>query len=240
MAPAVALMLSKVDHRLKLLGAGGLALGGIALIFTLTRGGWVAAALAVAILCILVWRRGWLPAYVPLVVGLTVAVIGVFFQSSIVVRFFGDDRGAALARFHLMDLAWNMIQDHPLLGVGANNFGYMISEYATPEFGGKWLYTVHNAYFLAWAEIGLGGLLALLTFLFVAILRGWRVWRFADQTLSPLALGFTAALIGHMSHLYVDVFNARPHFQLVWLIAGLLAALATHAAFRAGEKARPR
>jgi O-antigen ligase len=231
MAPAVGVLLTRLDHRLKLLAAGALALGGVSLIFTLTRGGWIAAALAVTLLCVLAWRRGWLPLYVPLMVCATVALIGIAFQSTILVRFFGDDRGAALARVHLMELAWNMIQDQPLLGVGANNFAFMIKEYATPEFGGKWLYTVHNAYYLTWAEIGLGGLLALVVFLTVSILRGWRVWQFRDRALSPIALGFTAAFIGHMSHLFVDVFNARPHFQLVWLIAGLLAALATRVPF---------
>lgn len=232
MAPCVAVLIARVDQRLKLLALVGLGLGGMALIFTLTRGGWIAAALSVALFCVLAWRRGWMPPAVPLLLGLVTVAVGALFQNSILIRFFGDDRGAALARVHLMSLAWNMIRDHPILGVGANNFAYLLPEYATPEFGGKWLYTVHNAYYLTWAELGIFGLLALVSFLLVAIARGWRVWQWRDRTLAPLALGFSVALVGHMTHLAVDVFNARPHFQPVWLIAGLLTALATGASYR--------
>lgn len=231
-APCVAVLVARFDHRLKMLALAALGLSGIALIFTLTRGGWIAAALSVALFCALAWHRGWLPPAVPLVLGLIVAGVGAVFQGSILIRFFGDDRGAALARVHLMSLAWNMIRDHPILGVGANNFAFVLPEYTTPEFGGKWLYTVHSAYYLTWAELGIFGLLAFVTFLLVAIARAWRVWRWRDRTLSPLALGFGTALVGHLSHLFVDVFNARPHFQPVWLVAGLLAALATGPTFR--------
>jgi hypothetical protein len=34
-----------------------------------------------------------------------------------------------------------------------------------------------------------------------------------------------AGLIGHMFHLSVDIFRHRPQVQLLWLIAGLIAAI---------------
>ncbi len=45
------------------------------------------------------------------------------FQTEFVSRIFGNDGGAAEDRISLMRLALQIIQDHPLFGVGANNFG---------------------------------------------------------------------------------------------------------------------
>ena len=39
------------------------------------------------------------------------------------------------------------------------------------------------------------------------------------------ALGFTAAILGHMAHMFVDLFNQRWQVQLLWLIAGLITAI---------------
>ena len=79
----------------------------------------------------------------------------------------------------------------------------------------------------------------------MTIRRGWQCWKLQDRFLSPLALGFTAAIIGHMIHMYVDLFNGRPQVQLLWLIAGLVDALGRmekvpHAALAEGVGASAR
>ncbi len=124
-----------------------------------------------------------------------------------------------------MKLTLRMIEDNLVRGIGANNFAIMIKQYATPEFAGEWLYVVHNKYLLVWAETGIGGLLAFIAFLVVTVRRGWQCWKSKDRFLSPLALGFTAAIIGQMVHMLVDLFSARPQVQSLWLIAGLIAAM---------------
>jgi O-antigen ligase len=124
-----------------------------------------------------------------------------------------------------MQLAWSIIKDHPVFGVGANNFALVIPQYTTPAIANVWLYTVHNNYLLVWAETGVVGLGAFIAFLLVTVGRGWRVWRVRDRVLSPLALGLAAAVIGHMVHMLVDLFNMRPETQLLWLVAGLITAM---------------
>ncbi len=124
-----------------------------------------------------------------------------------------------------MQLALHMIRDNLVLGVGANNFAIMIDRYANSEFSGEWLFTVHNQFLLEWAETGIVGLVAFLWLLLATLHRGWLGWRLNDRFLSPLALGFTAAILGHVAHMFVDLFNQRWQVQLLWLVAGLITAI---------------
>ena len=110
--------------------------------------------------------------------------------------------------------------------MGANNFATAIPSFAGPEFSRNWVYTVHNKYLLVAAEAGGLALLAFLWFLAAAIRRGFGAWRAQDSLLSPLALGLTVSLIGQAVAMSFDLYNNRPQLQLLWLIAGLLVALA--------------
>jgi len=113
-----------------------------------------------------------------------------------------------------------------LLGVGANNYAVTFRQYLTPEFTGEFVFwVVHNKYLLVWTETGLIGLLAFLWFLLAHLRRGWLVWMRRDHLLSPLALGFTAAIMGQMAHMFFDVFHSRPQVQMLWIAAGLLTAM---------------
>ncbi len=225
LVPATSVLLTPLGQRYKRLAVLACGLGGVALILTLSRGGWVAFALSITILCLLAWRRGWLSPMAPLTMAVVIALLCLLYQDAILTRLFGDDRGAAYSRIPLMRLAFRVIMDNPVLGVGANNFAVIIRQYATPEFSGEWLYAVHNKYLLVWAETGIGALVAFISFLVVTIRRGWQCWKLHDRLLSPLALAFTAAIIGHMAHMLAEVFNHRPQVQLLWVIAGLIAAL---------------
>ena len=124
-------------------------------------------------------------------------------------------------------LAEDIIQAHPLLGVGVNNVGINIRDFAGPEFNGQCLYTIHNKYLLVWSEAGIAALVAFLWFLAATLRQGWRSARANDDLLSPLALGLTAAIAGQLVHMTVDIFKSRPQVQLLWLVAALLIAMAS-------------
>jgi O-antigen ligase len=118
-----------------------------------------------------------------------------------------------------------MIADNPVLGVGTDNFTVAMDRYLTPEFRHAWLFTVHNKYLLVLAETGIGGLLAYVAFLLGALRTGWQCWRLQNPLLAPLALGFVAGIVGNMVHQTVDIFHIRAIQELLWLVAGLLAAM---------------
>jgi O-antigen ligase len=225
LALAASVLLTNLTSRYKMLAISVLGLGGVALILTGSRGGWIALVLALSILGLVTWRRRGLSLKMPLAAAALSLVLFLPFHSLISARLFGDDKGSAESRVPLMHLAFRIVKDNPVLGVGANNFTVVMNRYLSPEFREGFLFAVHNKYLLVLAETGAIGLLGFLAFLLGTVRKGWRCWRLSDDPLSLLALGFVAGLVGHMVHMTVDVFRGRPTQQLIWLIAGLLTAM---------------
>ena len=225
LAPAFAALLARLGTRHKSLSALVFGLGMVALIFTLSRGGWIAFILSMAILYLLTWRRGQISLLAPLVALSGVLIVALLFQNTVAARLSDSDASSAEGRLYMIRLAWKIIQDHPILGIGANNFAIAIPRYATPDFSGAWLHVVHNKYLLVWSETGIIGLIAFLLFLAATLHRGWRCWRLNDPLLSPLALGFTAAIVGQMGHMFLDIFHSRSQVQSLWIVAGLIGAM---------------
>jgi putative inorganic carbon (HCO3(-)) transporter len=221
LAPALAILGTTLGRHYKTLAVLGLALGAIALVGTFSRGGWLAAALSLTIVYFLLWRRKKLSPAVPVVLFLLLSTLALVFHENIGRRLTGDDRGSAHSRVPLMMMAWQIINDRPTLGVGANNYTQALAP-RTPEFGNEWLFTVHNQYLLVWAETGVVGLATYLWFLLSTIRRGWQAWKRADPVLAPLALGFTAALMGQMIHMQVDMYISRPQVQLLFVVGALI------------------
>ena len=228
---AVSVFFTDAGRKYKWLAASVLACGGAALIFTFSRGAWISLVTAIVLFCLSLWRRNGSSLKAP------IAILGILFlaylpfHGAVEARLLADDNGSAESRIPLMNLAFRIIADNPILGVGSNNFSAVMDGYLTSEFRRGFLYTVHNKYLLVWAEIGFAGLLAYLAFLFGALRKGWACWKQNDRLLSILALGLTAAMIGNMVHQSVDIFHDRAVTQLLWLVAGLL--FATHGILRA-------
>jgi putative inorganic carbon (HCO3(-)) transporter len=225
LAVAASFLFANIGRSHKWLAAVVLGIGGGALILTFARGGWIAFILALVMICFLIWRRGGLPLKAPIAILAILILLYLPFSGDISTRLFGDDKGSAESRIPLTYLAFRIIRDYPVLGAGSNNFSVVMDRYLTPEFRNGFIYAVHNKYLLIWAETGIGGLLAYLAFLFGSLRKGWECWKQSDRFMSVLALGFTAAIIGHMVHMSVDLFRVGPVQELLWLFAALLTAM---------------
>jgi len=225
LACAAAVLFTSTERVHRWLAMSVLGFGGVALIFTFSRGAWLALIIAVFVISFSVWFRRGLSLKGPIALLVVGALLYMPFHGLISERLFGDDKGSAEVRIPLMKLAYRMIADNPVLGVGVNNFAVAMDRYLTPEFRHGWRFAVHNKYLLVLAETGIGGLLAYLAFLLGTLRTGWKCWKLQVPMLSPLALGLTAGIAGHMVHLTVDLFHVRPVQQLLWLVAGLLTAM---------------
>lgn len=222
---AIGLLMARISKVYNWLAVFAFGSGAIALVFTLSRGGWLASAVFMGLLSVLALRRGWLSARVVVVVVLVGLILILALHDVVIERLTADDRGAAESRIPLMRLAFRMIRDYPILGVGVNNSPIFMSSYITPDMGYVWLNGVHNKYLAVWSETGAGGILAYLLFLGATLRRGWSCFRVGDRLLAPLALGLAAAVFGHMIHMMFDTFRSRPNTQLLWLCAALLAVM---------------
>jgi putative inorganic carbon (HCO3(-)) transporter len=220
---ALAVVLAKVSPRLRALAGVAFVLGVAALLLgTVSRGGALALLVGCGIVLVVATRRGWVGATHLLVLGTALVVIPLGAGAELIARLHSD-AGAAEGRIPLLSLAAQMVRDHPLQGVGANNFVAALPDYLTPRYDFAWIYVVHNDYLLVFAELGVVGLLAYACFLFRLVRLGVQaVARGVDPFLGPLVAGCAGAICGRLVHMNVDVFNGRSQVQALVTVAALL------------------
>jgi len=221
----IPLALIRINPVYKWLSIMGIGLGTIGLFLTLSRGGWASFIIGILVFILFMVYRGWLSLSLPMILALVLTTIIVLFPNLILNRIFGDDGGAAEGRLPLNELAISMIKEHPIIGVGANNFAVTAPAYWGPKFSRSWFYTVHNQFLLIWSETGILGFIAFLFFLLNILWRSWWVWAQKYRFTALIALSCFATVIGHAFHLQADIFNNRVAIQILWIIAGLVSAL---------------
>jgi O-antigen ligase len=132
--------------------------------------------------------------------------------------------------FHLL-VAWEIFEDHPIIGAGINNYGYQFLQYQHYVMGAGKLYTsprsAHSSYFAILADLGIIGTILWLAFLaavaralYVAYARSGRLPAPAARLLvRALSLAFAAQLVYGT---YAEIHKEK----LFWLIVGVATAVA--------------
>lgn len=131
-------------------------------------------------------------------------------------RLFDFSGGTGFLRLQLWQGAWQMAIDHPLTGVGPDQFLYYYrSDYLLPA---AWqepnLNHPHNLVLDWWTRLGLPGLLLGMWWLgggTVRLLR--RSWR---GTGNALTIGLAAAAVAALAHGLIDVSYALPDLMVIW------------------------
>jgi O-antigen ligase len=224
LAPALSVFATPLGAAYRRLALTALVLGLFALFETFSRGAWSGTILSLLVLGIIALRRGWLRLTPGLLAGIAAVIVIVPFALGAVESRLATAQSPA-GRITLMRLAGRMIEDHPLVGVGANNFPVAVFHYLTPEFDGTWIYSVHNKLLLVWSEAGLFAFLAFVWFLVATLRYGLRATRSSDPVLAPLAAGLVAGFAGQIVHMQVDPFRSRSEIQMLCVMCGLLAAM---------------
>lgn len=209
----------------RLLPVTALGLGLVALLFTGSRGAWLGLFVAIVAIYLQLGNRVKRSVVPLLTVPSVFLIILILFKDTLLLRFLGDDGGSAAARWPLIQLAFLMVKRNPVLGVGLNNFIFAAPDYLTFQISQSWFSTVHNKYLLVWSEIGTGGLIAFIWFLVATLYRGWQIRKVDHPQFSPLAAGYTAAVVAAMVHMLVEIYQGRAQIQMLWLIAAVVAVL---------------
>jgi O-antigen ligase len=230
---------------LTLVIAGATHLKRVAPVSARRRWAYGLAALVVAAALFLTYSRGaWLigvPASLLFLAALrsrrTLAIaLGLLFVLAIVVfLFLGSGRltslldtseGTTFFRLQLWQSSWAMIRDHPILGVGLDNFLYQYrTHYVLPTAWEEFdLSHPHNFVFDFWLRLGLPGLLLVLFLLIVFFRQGWRAYRRLPSGPDRLlVLGLMAGMVDFVAHGLVD--NAFFLVDLAFVFALMLAVL---------------
>lgn len=178
----------------------------VALLLTYSRGGLISMAIAIFALLILSARR--FPHLrrralrITLVAAAQLIIILALFANQLLIRlqFFmktsmEDDVRVALIRNALV-----MIKNHPVLGVGLNNYPEAFPLYEVTGMKFEMLYPVHNTWLLITAEQGFVGLAFFVLFMVFIFSAARRVIRSSSPLHAAVGLGLTAGLIGWFFH----------------------------------------
>jgi len=126
-------------------------------------------------------------------------------------------------------LAWNAIQSHPWLGVGAGNYALVTREYYTFDVGLRaevYDKIVHNAYLGIWAESGIFALLCYIGIMAAAIFEAWTCFRSQSRLVSLLGLGFALAIVSLCIQMITGTFIMRSITLFLWILIAVSASLA--------------
>ncbi len=153
-----------------------------------------------------------------------------------------DDNSAA-GRLEMYISVIDILQDHPLTGVGMNMYrdGQVRADYPVPSFGQRILPHAHNELFQLGVDFGVPGLILFIMLHIIAGVMIWRCWRQPDAQSRAIAIGVAAALLAHGIFGLGDAVALWDRFIFVfWWTLGLLGAqYARNAALSATHQGWP-
>jgi putative inorganic carbon (HCO3(-)) transporter len=236
---AVGLALFSRNLQLKLLG-GAISLAGLAgIAASQSRAPTALIAVAVVAMLLIATRlRALSPATLlgGSVIGVTmIAALLLPYRDAIAKRIYGDLTASVEFREEYNAAALSMWNEHPLLGVGLNNFTVDLQRYSKRLAGMvrqleqlqdqaaiRAAAPVHNVYLLILAETGVLGLMAFLIFLAAVLRRGIRASVATTGATRGICIGLTVGLLANFAQQTVDF---SLWFDPSWYTLGLVAAL---------------
>lgn len=201
------------------------AIGGLGLVLTLSRGGLVATGIGSTVMLFLwVRQRAGLARAICGAMLATILLLALVLGTSNLIqkRFFRDDYKAAYGRVPLMQVALNMIRDNLFFGVGLNNYNEVAPRYDTTpqQVTSVWNAPVHNLFLYITAQIGLFGLTCLLLFLFAVYRAVWPAIRAPDPLVAWTGSGVAVGLAAFLVHAQFELVSLTDN-ALLWFISGL-------------------
>lgn len=223
---SMVLLFTEIKLRHKLAGALVFICAFVVLLLTLSRGGWVCFTGSILLIFLLIFRAKLIRLQTLVAIAMIAFIFtGVFlsFSGLVTSRLLGDDYGAAYSRIPLSKVALKIIKDHPLLGVGSQNYWKYIHLY-DPNLEPIPATLVHNAYLLVASEMGIPGLLILLWFLSSIFWLSLGNLKIKDTFLVCLNVGFLAGIAALLAHYLVDR-GYIADFSVFWVSAGMIVAI---------------
>lgn len=233
---AFGVFVSRIGYKSLWLRLAALAVICIALpldILSYSRGAWMAIAFAV------VWMSVHILHYytksliksllLVLVCGAIVSCVGLSIES-VRERLLGEDYGSKEMRIPMIQVAMEMIEEHPLDGVGFGEYCVEMGGYNTTpyELGSKKVYPVHNFIFLLAAEGGIPTLIVYLIFFLAACSYGFKFLKRSVLDAEPLlpfvGAGLVFSLVALMIQCQLIIFNTYAEL-LYWIFFGAIVAI---------------
>lgn len=195
--------------------------GLMGLFLSLSRSSWAGFLLGMGIFAIILFRRGLLkPKYVVAIAVVFVAVIAISAANwqKIEARFESGADGRW--RVKMIDIAFPIIQEYPIFGVGLNNYQW----HSYDDF--KFWHPVHNEFLRFAAELGVPGCIFFILLVWVFLREAYRNILLKDTMINAVAIGILCGVIA-----FIVAINIGPEYQhyrikqTFWALAGITFAL---------------
>lgn len=188
--------------------------GAVALLLSLSRGGWLGLLIAGFVFVILSSSKKLLGYYFALALiaaGIIIAVPNLRYR--LILPFYGEK--SSVARLSLWETGTKMIKDSPILGQGIHGFNYNWDTFNSDPNLEHYNFP-HNFILNTWVDLGLLGLISWLTIV------GFGLWYGFKNRAKPYAFGLLLFLTALLAHGLIDI----PYFKndlamIFWLIVAL-------------------
>ncbi len=192
--------------------------GALGLFFTLSRGAWVGLVAAAAAYVLLSANKKMFLVFVGtlIVAGIVVAAVPNL-RYRLILPFYGEK--SAVARLSLWQTGQKMLTDQPpqslIFGKGINGFSDNWDKFNT-DAGLQHYNFPHNIFLNLWIDLGLLGLIGMVTVMAVA------VWRGIKNRKNPIALGLLLFVVAIVVHGLIDIPYLKNDLALVfWMVFAL-------------------
>jgi hypothetical protein len=121
---------------------------------------------------------------------------------------------------------YSTIRRTPIFGTGFGHMFDMVVPLPDISFFVWWRYITHNSILWVWANIGIGGFLAMLMFVGMTIMTGVRViFRMPEGALKSAAFTATFYMVMHFLFAYVDMSWDNQSMIMMGIMSGLIGCL---------------
>jgi O-antigen ligase len=218
---AVSLFIFELGTRKKLFYGGTAVLGIFGLLLSFSRSAWAGLLGSGLVFLLILARKRLLKARYVLTIGLAMAFVGVLlvvFWDTIMLRFETGDTGKY--RLIMMEIAYDLIKENPLFGVGLNNYNFHQVELF------RYWNPVHNEYMRLAAETGIPGLIFFMVIAIMCLKESYKMLQARDRFIFAVALG---SLCSMWAFLFLVNFGPEySHYRvqfLFWIVLGIITAL---------------
>ena len=202
----------------------------VVIVFTQSRGAWIAVASMLLAALLLHWRRGWIG--ILLIILLSIAAIYQFGITSILEGLASNPTiGDFNNRMDIWFRAIYMIQDFPFSGIGMGLYKVTADAlYPFSSTSAAGIPHAHNIFLQVGVDLGIPGLVSWLSILITTVLAAWQTFQYGRQSqtrwITGLGSGLLLSQIGLVIHGLTDavVWGMVRPAPIVWGIWGIAAA----------------
>jgi O-antigen ligase len=179
---------------------------GLGVVVSFARGAWIGVFVALAVVA-LIARHKWLLAGLGAAVLAGLAALPFINVTRITSMFdFSTEDNTGVARAKIWTAALKIIGDHPLTGIGQDQFLYQDPRYGVPQLRFFTTSHPHNWVFDFWLRLGLPGLVWLLAALAYFFRQTYLLWtRLRGTAYGALVLGLMASMVDFAVHGLLDM-----------------------------------